>query len=91
VFGGYDAIPSNADLVRAGCPGPRDGDVLDNFELGAGSVPASRLTRPSFKLSIDGGRRFRRSAFSGSSTTRFTVALRRRSVHVRYRHLKVVR
>jgi hypothetical protein len=37
-LGGEDAYPSSADLVRTGCPGPRDEDVIGVHDIAAGSA-----------------------------------------------------
>jgi hypothetical protein len=89
--GGYDTEWPSADLLRAGCPGPRDADVLSGPGLARGSVPLSRLMKRRFSLPMTGSGRFDASGYAGSRRARFRITLKRRSVRVAYGHERVPR
>jgi hypothetical protein len=89
--GGPDTQPAGADLLRAGCPGPRDADVLDGPGLARGSVPLSLLANRRFGLALTGSGRFDASGYAGSRSARFHITLKRRSARVAYRHVRIAR
>jgi hypothetical protein len=89
--GGEDTDRAGADLLRTGCPGPRDSDVLSGPGLATGSVPLSLLARRRFSLPLSGSGRFNASGYAGSRRARFGITLKRRSVRVAFRHVRIAR
>jgi hypothetical protein len=87
-LGGEDAYPSSADLVRTGCPGPRDEDVIGVHDIAAGSVPLGVLAQRSFGVHMTGGARFASHGYSGTRSADFALDLRRVSVHAVYRRAR---
>jgi hypothetical protein len=80
---------TDTDLLRAGCPGPRDYDVLNEIGFAEGTMPLSRLLRRNFQLTMRGGGPFGVAAYDGADTGRFTVRLHRRSARFSFRTIKV--
>jgi hypothetical protein len=83
--GGSDAYPSDADILRAGCPGPRDFDVFRSDSVAAGPLPLSALGKRTVKVSLTGSGKFTGPGYSGTRTARFTLTLRRVVVRATYR------
>jgi hypothetical protein len=83
-LGGPDAYPSDGDIVRAGCAGPRDPDVFGDDSIAAGALPLSGLAKRSFKVRLKGGGQFSGPGYSGAQTSRFTLSLRRVVVRATY-------
>jgi hypothetical protein len=87
---GRDDVPdTDTDILRTGCPGPRDYDVLQGFSFARGSMPLSRLTKRKFQLTMSGGGPFGGATYDGSNTGRFTIRLQRRSVRFKFRTIKI--
>jgi hypothetical protein len=84
-LGGPDAVVAAADLLRAGCPGPRAFDAFRYGTIASAPLRLTSLARPRFALMLTGARRLRGPGYSGSTTARFTLELRRRSLRVVYR------
>jgi hypothetical protein len=83
--GGVDAYPSDGDLVRAGCPGPRDFDVFRSGAMAAGPLRISALGRRTVKVLLKGSGKFTGPGYSGTRSARFTLTLRRVVVRATYR------
>ena len=91
LLGGDEAEPAGADLLRTGCPGPRDSDVLHNPGLPRGSTPLTVLANRRFGLPLFGSNRFNASGYAGSQSSYFNMTLKRRSVRIVYRHVRIAR
>jgi hypothetical protein len=71
--------------VRAGCPGPRDGDVFGDRPVAAGPLPLSALGKRRFDVRLKGAGQFSGPGFSGAQTSKFTLSLRRVVLRATYR------
>jgi hypothetical protein len=87
-LGGEDAFFASADLMRTGCPGPRDEDVLGVHRLAAGSLPIGVLADRSFGVRMRGSGRFASHGYSGTRSADFTLGLLRTSVRATYRRAR---
>jgi hypothetical protein len=78
------------DLVRTGCPGPAQAEVLRDGVLAEASLPLSALRRRRLEAPLRSPvHRFRDPAYSGARRARFTVGLRRVALSVTYRWVRV--
>ena len=89
-LGGPDAVRAAADLLRAGCPGPRDFDAFRYGRIAAGRLRLTSLARRRLVLKLAGHHTLHGPGYSGSATARFTLELRRRSLRVNYRRAPYV-
>jgi hypothetical protein len=89
-LGGPDAVMAAADLLRAGCPGPRDFDAFRYGTIASAPLRLTSLARRRFALRLAGARRLRGPCYSGSATGRFTLRLERRTLRVAYRRARYV-
>jgi hypothetical protein len=89
-LGGPDAYESDRDLLRAGCPGPRDFDVFGFGPAASGPLKLSSLGKRTLALTLTGSGHFRGRGYSGSQNARFTLDLHRRSLRVAYRRTRYV-
>lgn len=87
-FAGEDAFPSRTDLVRTGCPGPREDDVLGLGAPAAGSVSMKVFGRKTMKARMRGSGRYERKAYAGTQSTDLTLGLRLVSIHASYRRAR---
>jgi hypothetical protein len=87
-FAGEDAAPSPTDLLRTGCPGPREEDVLGFGSPAAGSVSMQAFGRQAVTARMRGSGRFERSAYSGTHSSDLTLGLRLVSIHASYRRAR---
>jgi len=87
-FGGEDTYPSDVDLLRTGCPGPRDEDVLGLRNPAAGSVPLAALGRSSIDVRMRGSGHFRAAGYSGTRSADVALGLRRLSLRAVYRRAR---
>jgi hypothetical protein len=85
LIGGVDTYDSDGDLIRAGCPGPRDVDALGRRPIGSGPLRLSSLAHRTFDVHVSGSRQFSGPGYSGSSQSRFTLRLQRVRIHATYR------
>jgi hypothetical protein len=83
-LGGEESFPPSVDLLRTGCPGPRDEDVLGLRAAAAGSIPIAALGQGSFDVRMLGSGRFEANGYSGTRSADFALRLRRISVRVAY-------
>jgi hypothetical protein len=91
-LGGEGGYTLGGDLVRTGCPGPRQSEVLRDGGVAHGSLPLSALRRRSLEVPLRSPvRRFRDLAYSGARRAHFTVGLRRVALRVRYRSVRLGR
>jgi hypothetical protein len=86
--GDGDPIP---DVLRTGCPGPTERDVLFEFSaesplsgptLATASVPAAWLARRAFQVQLRNDGRFSTVGYTGTRHARFTLGLLRRKLKV---------
>jgi hypothetical protein len=87
-LGGEDTYSPAVDLIRTGCPGPRDSDAIGDRALASGSVPLQVLGRRAFTVDLHGSWGFGSNGYSGRTTSRFTLDLRRISMHASYRRAR---
>jgi hypothetical protein len=87
-LGGEDSFPTSVDLIRAGCPGPRDADALGFQPVASGSVPLRMLGRRAFTVGLHDAWDFSSNGYSGRNTSRFRLDLRRISMHASYRRAR---
>jgi hypothetical protein len=87
-FAGEDAAPSPTDLLRTGCPGPREEDVLGFGSPAAGSVSMQAFGRQTITTRMRDSGRFERSAYSGTHSSDLTLGLRLVSIHASYRRAR---
>lgn len=84
-LGGPDAIFPAAEMLRAGCPGPRDFDAFRYGAIASAPLRRSSFARRRFTLKLAGHHALRGPGYSGPVTARLTVELERRSLRVDYR------
>ena len=82
---GEEAPPPPADLLRTGCPGPLDEDVLGLDPAAVGSVPLDALGKSAITVRMTGSHRFSTKGYGGTSSLDFDLGLRRASVRATYR------
>jgi hypothetical protein len=87
-LGGEDSYPTSVDLIRTGCPGPRDSDALGSRPLASGSVPLTRLGRHAFTVDLHDAWDFSSNGYSGRNSSRFRLDLRRISLDASYRRAR---
>jgi hypothetical protein len=90
-LGGEEAFPFASDLVRTGCPGPRQDDIVGNppFAIWAtGSLAVTHVGRPSLTVNTRRSADFEAHGYSGSRTANFTLALRRTSLRASYSRVR---
>lgn len=88
VLGGRSA-ESFGDLLRTGCPGPTQADVLGRGSLGARTLPMRALLRRRLDVTLRSSGRFGGIGYSGSRRGHFVLKLRRVAVRVSYRTVRV--
>jgi hypothetical protein len=86
-LGGDATIVADRDLLRTGCPGPRDEDMLQDVAA-EGSLPAAALARRSISARLRLGGKFEAAGYAGSRAGDFTVLLRRVSARADYRRVR---
>jgi hypothetical protein len=77
------------DLLRTGCPGPTEADVLGRGTLGASSLPVRALLRRRLDVTLRSRGRFGGIAYSGSRRGHFVLQLRRIAARVVYHKVRV--
>lgn len=87
-FAGEDAYPSPDDLLRTGCPGPREEDVLGFATPAAGSVPLKAFGTRTIGVRMRDSGRFERSGYSGTHSIDLRLGLRLVSIHASYRRAR---
>jgi hypothetical protein len=90
-LGGEGVYSPGGDLVRTGCPGPQQAEVLGSDSVAHGSVPLSALLRHRVEVPLRGHASFRDPSYSGVRRARFTVGLRREALRVSYGSVRVGR
>jgi hypothetical protein len=85
---GEDAFPAVVDLVRTGCPGPREEDALGPDVPAQGSVSLSAFGQSSIAGRMRGSGQFSAKGYSGTSSVDVTLTLRRVSIHAAYRRAR---
>jgi hypothetical protein len=86
---GEESAPAPVDLLRTGCPGPRDQDVVGFDPAATGSVPLAAFGRRSLGVRLRGAGRFSGHGYSGSHAGDFALGLERVSVRAVYRRTRV--
>ncbi|MEA2423080.1 MAG: hypothetical protein QOF55_2179, partial [Thermoleophilaceae bacterium] len=76
-LGGEQAEPGEGDVVRAGCPGPAQQDVLGTRPLATASLPLRALLYRRVQIEMSGAGRFGDDAYAGTRGAHFTLTLRR--------------
>ena len=87
-FGGDTSIRADRDLTRAGCPGPRDEDVLASDSVANGSLPAAAFAERSIAARLRLRERFEAPGYAGGVRSDFTLELRRISARAEYRRVR---
>jgi hypothetical protein len=82
---------AGVDVLRTGCPGPMQSDMLGRAPVASGSLPLSTFARRRLELTMTGGGRFRSVGYAGTHRSRFTLTLRRETLRVNYSHVRVGR
>jgi hypothetical protein len=72
------------EILRTGCPGPVESDVLGRDAVASGAIPGRALGRRRLEVTMTGAGPFRGVGYSGAHRSRFTLSLRREAVHVDY-------
>jgi hypothetical protein len=85
---GEDAYPSPDSLVRTGCPGPRDEDVLGLDPTAFGTVPIGALGKRVITVRMRDSRPFSKAGFDGHYSADLTLRLERVSLDARYRRAR---
>jgi hypothetical protein len=83
-LGGDANVLAGGELLRTGCPGPRDEDILGPDVIATGSMPAASLARRSITTRLGDRRAFEGHGYSGTENAGFTVELRRASARAKY-------
>ena len=83
-LGGDANVVAGGELLRTGCPGPRDEDILPPDVVATGSMPAALLARRSVTVRLRDRRAFEGHGYSGTENAGFTVKLRRASARAQY-------
>jgi hypothetical protein len=87
-FGGDTSIRADRDLTRAGCPGPRDEDILAPAIVAEGSLPAAAFAERTVTAPLRLQERFKGHGYAGSVRSDFTLELRRISARAQYRRVR---
>jgi hypothetical protein len=87
-LGGEDAFPSIVDIVRTGCPGPRDEDVLGRGAPAVGSVSLAAFGQGSIAARMRGSGQFSANGYSGTRSADLTLELKRVSIRAAYRRAR---
>ena len=87
-LGGEEADPASGDLLRAGCPGPRDADAIGSSPAATGSIPVTAIGRRLLQVRLRRSKSFAGRAYSGSSAADFALGLRRVSLQFAYRRAR---
>jgi hypothetical protein len=89
VVAGEDAFSVPADdVLRAGCPGPRQRDIFGDRSFAKGPLRLRWLGRRRIDVSLAGSGQFSGPGYSGSRTARFRLELRRVSIRASYRRTR---
>jgi hypothetical protein len=89
-LGGDQAIPAPADLLRAGCPGPRDRDAIGSGPAATGSIPLSAIGHRTLQVRMRGSASFAGQPYSGSRSADFALGLRLVSLRAGYRRARSI-
>jgi hypothetical protein len=90
-LGGEPAHPPSADLLRTGCPGPGQDDVVGARSIASGSIPLSALAGRRIAAALTSAGRFRAPGYEGLRSARFDLGLRRLRARVVYSHVRLAR
>jgi hypothetical protein len=91
VLGGEDVYPAAPDLLRTGCPGPTQSDILGSGPLATASLPASVLARRLVAVRLRAGATFRGAGYAGTWRGGVSLGLRRVGLRVRYQRVRMTR
>jgi hypothetical protein len=83
-LGGEGEFHPFGEILRTGCPGPGQSDVLGRHPIAAGHIAGAAIGRKRIQVTMTGGGRFKGVGYSGTRRSRFTLSLRRESVHLDY-------
>ena len=83
-LGGEGEYYPSHDVLRTGCPGPMESDVLGRGAVASGSIPGAAIGRRRLRVAMTGAGRFGGAGYSGSHRSGFTLTLRREAVHYSY-------
>lgn len=80
---------SGPDLLRTGCPGPTQADVVGRHALATGRLPLGALGKRQIVLRLRGGAHFDDGAYAGAWRGAFTLRLRRVKQQLVYHYEQV--
>jgi hypothetical protein len=82
---------SSDEILRTGCPGPVESDVLGRKAVASGQVPGAAIGRRRLAVTMTGAGRFRGVGYAGAHRSRFTISLRRESARATYDFVRLRR
>jgi hypothetical protein len=90
-LGAPDFFGEQLGLLRAGCPGPRQEDVVGRHAIAASRLPLSAVGKRQIVLRLGGGGSFDDGSYAGAWRGAFTLRLRRVKQRLVYHYVRVGR